>query len=88
MLEDCELGADAGLLANGGPGHRRVSQEREKLRDGLANLRRIGIDGIDEISYPKGQRHVMVVVDHDSGRVVWTAPPGDAKSRAPSSTCH
>jgi transposase len=29
--------------------------------------------GIDELSYRKGQRHIMVVVDHDSGRLVWAA---------------
>ena len=58
----------------------RVSQEREKLRDRFANLRRIGID---EISYRKGQRYLMVVVDHDTGLVVWTAAGRDAKSLAP-----
>ncbi|MFG2250891.1 ISL3 family transposase [Spirillospora sp. NPDC048823] len=38
--------------------------------DRLAGLRRIGID---EIAYRKGQRYLMVVVDHDSGRLVWAA---------------
>ena len=38
--------------------------------DRLAGLRRIGID---ELSYRKGQRYIMVVVDHDSGRLVWAA---------------
>ena len=36
-----------------------------------AQLKRIGID---EISYRKGQRYLTVVVDHDSGRLVWAAP--------------
>jgi transposase len=36
-----------------------------------AQLERIGID---EISYRKGQRTLTVVVDHDSGRLVWAAP--------------
>lgn len=36
--------------------------------DRLAGLRRIGID---EIAYRKGQRYIMVVIDHDSGRLVW-----------------
>lgn len=36
-----------------------------------ARLERIGID---EISYRKGQRYLTVVVDHDSGRLVWAAP--------------
>ncbi len=57
----------------------RVSQEREKRRDRFANLRRIGID---DISYRRGQRYLMVVVDHDSGRLVWAAAGRDAKSLA------
>jgi transposase len=39
--------------------------------DRLAGLRRIGID---EISYKKGHRYLMVVVDHDTRRLVWAAP--------------
>ena len=38
-------------------------------------MRRIGID---EISYKRGYKFLTVVVDHDSGRLVW--PPG--KERA------
>jgi transposase len=34
----------------------------------LDGLRRIGID---EISYRRGQKYVVVVVDHDTGRLVW-----------------
>jgi len=37
-------------------------------RDRLAGLRRIGID---EIAYRKGQRYLTVVIDHDSGALVW-----------------
>lgn len=36
----------------------------------LDGLRRIGID---ETSYKKGHRYMTVVVDHDSGCVVWCA---------------
>ncbi|WLP88743.1 ISL3 family transposase [Gordonia sp. NB41Y] len=36
--------------------------------DRLDNLRRIGID---EIAYRKGHRYLTVIVDHDSGRLVW-----------------
>ena len=36
--------------------------------DGLARI------GIDEISYKKGHKYVMVVVDHDTRRLVWAAP--------------
>jgi transposase len=46
----------------------RVVADRAGQTDRLAGLRRIGID---EISYRKGQRYLLVVVDHDSGRLVW-----------------
>ena len=39
--------------------------------DRLAGLRRIGID---EISYKKNYKYLMVVVDHDTRRLVWAAP--------------
>jgi transposase len=42
--------------------------------DPLDGLRRIGID---EISHRKGHRYITVVVDHDSGRLVWAAPGRD-----------
>lgn len=34
----------------------------------MNGLRRIGID---EISYRKGRRYLLVVVDHDTGRMIW-----------------
>jgi transposase len=46
----------------------RVVAERAERTDRLTGLRRIGID---EISYRKGQRYLLVVVDHDTGRLVW-----------------
>jgi transposase len=49
----------------------RVAAEHATQIDLLDGLRRIGID---EISYKKGQRYLTVVVDHDSGRLVWAAP--------------
>jgi len=39
--------------------------------DRLQGLARIGID---EISYKKGHKYLMVVVDHDARRLVWAAP--------------
>src|SRR5215218_9150732 len=42
--------------------------------DRLAGLRRIGID---EISHKRGHRYLTVVVDHDTGRLVWAAPGHD-----------
>ena len=46
----------------------RVVAERAGRTDRLEGLRRIGID---EISYRKGHRYLTVVVDHDTGRMVW-----------------
>ena len=43
----------------------------------LEGLRRIGID---EISYKKGHRYIKIVVDHDTGRLVWAAPGRDRKT--------
>jgi transposase len=47
----------------------RVVAERAGAVDRLAGLRRIGID---EVAYRKGHRYLVVVVDHDSGRIVWS----------------
>lgn len=55
----------------------RVGAEQAIGRDPLAGLRRIGID---EISIRKGQRYLTVVVDHDTGRLVWAAPGRDRKT--------
>lgn len=42
---------------------------KEKLHtDRFENLRRIGVD---EISYRKRHKYITVVVDHDTGRVIW-----------------
>jgi transposase len=46
----------------------RVMTDQLGGRDPLAGLSRIGID---EIAIRKGQRYLTVVVDHDSGRLVW-----------------
>ncbi len=55
----------------------RVMAEARAQRDLLAGLRRIGFD---EISVRKGQRYLTVVVDHDTGRLIWAAPGRDAKT--------
>ncbi|MCA9730163.1 MAG: ISL3 family transposase [Candidatus Eisenbacteria bacterium] len=44
---------------------------RNGPRDVLEGLRRIGVD---EFSYRKRHRYLTVIVDHDTGRVVWAAP--------------
>ena len=49
----------------------RVVADAHGRSDPLEGLRRIGID---EISYKKGHRYLIVIVDHDSGRLVWAAP--------------
>lgn len=46
----------------------RVATEAEAAMDRLAGLRRIGID---EISHRRGHKYLIVVVDHDQGRLVW-----------------
>lgn len=46
----------------------RVSADIDATVDRLEGLTRIGID---EISYKRGYRYLTVVVDHDTGRLVW-----------------
>ena len=53
----------------------RVWADIETQHDRLAGLRRIGID---EISYKKGHKYLMVVVDHDTRRLIWAAPGRDS----------
>lgn len=53
----------------------RVVAERAGGVDRLAGLRRIGID---EVAYRKGHRYLVVVVDHDTGRIVWS---GEGRSK-------
>ena len=42
--------------------------------DQYTGLRRIGID---EIAYKKGHKYLTIVVDHDTGRLVWAGPGRD-----------
>jgi transposase len=49
----------------------RVNADIDAAVDRLDGLRRIGID---EISYKRGHRYLIVVVDHDSGHLVWAGP--------------
>lgn len=55
----------------------RVVEEARAAVDPFDGLRRIGID---EISYKRGHRYLTVVVDHDSGRLVWAAKGRDKKT--------
>jgi transposase len=55
----------------------RVMVEESAKRDLLAGLSRLGFD---EISVRKGQRYLTVVVDHDTGKLVWAHPGRDRKT--------
>ncbi len=48
----------------------RVVDDARAAKDPFEGLVRIGID---EISYRRGHKYLTVVVDHDSGRLVWAA---------------
>jgi len=52
----------------------RVSADLDARIDRFEGLARIGID---EISYKRGHRYLTVVVDHDTGRLVWAAAGKD-----------
>ena len=52
----------------------RVVADARRQRDPFDGLTRIGID---EISYRRGHKFLMVVVDHDTGRLLWAAAGHD-----------
>ena len=55
----------------------RVVDDARRRSDPFEGLRRIGTD---EISHRRGQRYITVVVDHDSGRLLWAAPGRDQET--------
>jgi transposase len=55
----------------------RVVADAQEVKDPLDGLVRIGID---EISYKKGHKYLVVVVDHDSGALVWAKAGRDKKT--------
>jgi len=55
----------------------RVAGEAAAATGRLAGLRRIGID---EISCKRGHKYLVIVVDHDSGLLIWAAPGREAKT--------
>jgi transposase len=57
----------------------RVQADIDATVDRFAGLHRIGID---EISYKRHHRYLTVIVDHDSGRLVWAAAGRDEKTLA------
>lgn len=52
----------------------RVLADTDALHDRFADLRRLGND---QIYYKRGHRYLTVVIDHDSGRLVWAAQGRD-----------
>jgi len=58
----------------------RVVADADKAAgDRLAGVTRIGID---EVSYKRGHKYLTVVVDHDTGRLLWIAEGRDKKTLA------
>jgi transposase len=55
----------------------RVWADIEACTDRFADLRRIGID---EISYKKGRKYLTIVVDHDTGRLLWAGTGRDSET--------
>ena len=56
----------------------RVTVELDaEAGDRLAHVRRIGID---EISYKRGHKYLVVVVDHDTGALLWAKEGRDKKT--------
>ena len=55
----------------------RVVSDGRAAEDPFEGLTRIGID---EMSYKRGHRYLIVVVDHDSGRLIWAAAGRDKKT--------
>ncbi len=55
----------------------RVVADARAMKDPFEGLVRIGID---EISYRRGHKYLTVVVDHDSGRLVWAAVGRDKET--------
>jgi len=53
----------------------RVVAELAGRRDALAGLRRVGVD---EMAHRKGRRYITIVVDHDTGRLVWAREGRDS----------
>lgn len=55
----------------------RVVADARAGMDPFENLTRIGID---EISYKKGHKYLIVIVDHDTGNLVWAEAGRDKKT--------
>ena len=84
-LQDGGLAADADRVADGRldlrAGRRRGQAPAATCSRGSTRI------GIDEISIRKGQRYLTVVVDHDTGRLVWARPAATARRSRSSWIC-
>ena len=79
LLEDGGVRADADQLVHRRPDHR--AGRRRRTRSGrVTRSRGLTRIGIDELSFRKGQRYITVVVDHDTGRLVWAREGRDKKT--------
>lgn len=58
---------------------KRVGTDLRGSRDRLDDVSRIGID---EIAYRKGHRYMTVVVNHDTGDIIWAKPGRDTATVA------
>lgn len=56
---------------------RVVADADQRSSDRLAGVTRIGID---EISYKKGHKYLTIVVDHDTGHLIWIGEGRDKKT--------
>lgn len=52
----------------------RVVDAASAARDLLADAKRLGID---EVSFRRGHQYLLVVINHDTGRVIWVAEGHD-----------
>lgn len=58
----------------------RVVDDIERAHPGLTAMAGVRRIGIDEVSYRRGHKYLTVVVDHDTGRMLWAAPGRDKKT--------
>jgi transposase len=56
---------------------RRVVTDARARSDYLRNVTRIGID---EVHYKRGQRYLTVILDHDTGHILYAAPGRDSET--------
>jgi len=78
VLQNRDHAVDADCVANRRGDH-HPGADIDAAQDRFAGLRRLGID---EISYKRHHKYLTVVVDHDTGRLVWAKPGRDKATLA------